>query len=168
MQRDYRAARSMTTGRNSASTVASQAHTAGPTMPRGAARRGDADLNHPTRPCSARTRRGGGKLVVGRRLVRDFDRRAQQSTLHRQGVDCAVAWQERKMKPPRVVSDPEILGGTPDFVGTRVPVRILFEHLEAGDSLEIFLEDFPTVSRELAVQVLEDAKRALELDAHPA
>lgn len=72
------------------------------------------------------------------------------------------------MKPPRVVSDPEILGGTPVFVGTRVPVRILFEHLEAGDSLEIFLEDFPTVSRELAVQVLEDAKRALELDAHPA
>jgi len=72
------------------------------------------------------------------------------------------------MKSPRVVSDPEILGGTPVFVGTRVPVRILFEHLEAGDSLEVFLEDFPSVGRELAVAVLEDAKKALEVDAHPA
>ena len=72
------------------------------------------------------------------------------------------------MKSPRVVSDPEILGGTPVFVGTRVPVRIIFEHLEAGDSLEVFLADFPSVSRELAIQVLEDAKMALVLDAHPA
>ena len=72
------------------------------------------------------------------------------------------------MKSPRVVSDPEVLGGTPVFLGTRVPVRVLFEHLEAGDSLEVFLEDFPSVSRDLAVQVLEDAKKALEVDAHPA
>jgi uncharacterized protein (DUF433 family) len=72
------------------------------------------------------------------------------------------------MKSPRVISDPEILGGTPVFIGTRVPVRIIFEHLEAGDSLEVFLEDFPSVSRELAIQVLEDAKTALMLDAHPA
>ena len=72
------------------------------------------------------------------------------------------------MKSPRVISDPEILGGTPVFIGTRVPVRIIFEHLEAGDPLEVFLEDFPSVSRELAIQVLEDAKMALVLDAHPA
>jgi uncharacterized protein (DUF433 family) len=72
------------------------------------------------------------------------------------------------MKSPRVISDPEILGGTPVFIGTRVPVRVIFEHLEAGDSLEVFLEDFPSVSRELAIQVLEDAKMALVLDAHPA
>ena len=72
------------------------------------------------------------------------------------------------MKSPRIISDPEIVGGTPVFIGTRVPVRILFEHLEAGDSLDIFLEDFPSVSRELAIQVLEDAKNALELDSHPA
>ena len=72
------------------------------------------------------------------------------------------------MKSPRVISDPEILSGTPVFRGTRVPVRIIFEHLEAGDSLEVFLEDFPSVSRELAIQVLEDAKMALVLDAHPA
>ncbi len=72
------------------------------------------------------------------------------------------------MKSPRVISDPEILGGTPVFIGTRVPVRIIFEHLEAGDSLEVFLQDFPPVSRVLAIQVLEDAKMALVLDAHPA
>ncbi|MDE2567082.1 MAG: DUF433 domain-containing protein, partial [Burkholderiales bacterium] len=75
---------------------------------------------------------------------------------------------ESAMKSPRLVSDPEILGGTPVFVGTRVPMRILFEHLAAGDALEVFLEDFPSVSREVAIEVLEDAKRALELDAHPA
>jgi uncharacterized protein (DUF433 family) len=75
---------------------------------------------------------------------------------------------ELLMKSPRVISDPEILGGTPVFIGTRVPVRIIFEHLEAGDSLEVFLQDFPSVSRELAIQVLEDAKMVLVLDAHPA
>lgn len=72
------------------------------------------------------------------------------------------------MKSTHVISDPDILGGTPVFIGTRVPVRIIFEHLEAGDSLEVFLEDFPSVSRELAIQVLEDAKMTLVLDAHPA
>ncbi|GDX56503.1 hypothetical protein LBMAG30_06660 [Comamonadaceae bacterium] len=59
------------------------------------------------------------------------------------------------MKSPRVISDPDILGGTPVFIGTRVPVRMIFEHLEAGDSLEVFLEDFPSVSRVLAIQVLD-------------
>lgn len=72
------------------------------------------------------------------------------------------------MKSPRIISDPEIVGGTPVFIGTRVPVRILFEHLEAGDPLDVFLDDFPSVSRELAIQVLEDAKTALVADAHPA
>ena len=72
------------------------------------------------------------------------------------------------MKSPRVISDPDILGGTPVFIGTRVPVRIIFDHLEAGDSLEVFLEDFPSVSRALAIQVLEDARMALMLDANPA
>lgn len=72
------------------------------------------------------------------------------------------------MKSPRIVSDPTIMGGTPVFVGTRVPVRVLFEHLEAGDSLEVFLEDFPSVSRDLAVQVLQDAKASLVADAHTA
>ena len=72
------------------------------------------------------------------------------------------------MTSPHITSDPELLGGTPVFAGTRVPVRILFEHLEAGDPLETFLQDFPSVSRELAVQVLEDARAALAVDAGPA
>lgn len=72
------------------------------------------------------------------------------------------------MQSPRVISDPEIHGGTPVFVGTRVPVRILFEHLEAGDSLDVFLDDFPSVSRALAIQVLQDAIAALLGDAHSA
>lgn len=52
--------------------------------------------------------------------------------------------------------------------GTRVPVKTLFDHLEAGDSLEVVLNDFPSVSRELAVAVLEVARAALMADAHPA
>jgi uncharacterized protein (DUF433 family) len=72
------------------------------------------------------------------------------------------------MADPKIITDPEIMGGTPVFAGTRVPVRILFEHLEAGDSLDVFLEDFPTVSRELAVAVLEEARSAVAPDAHPA
>ena len=67
-----------------------------------------------------------------------------------------------------ITVDREILGGPPVFAGTRVPIRVLFEHLEAGDSLEVFLQDFPSVSRDLAVRVLEDARIALAPDAHPA
>ena len=51
--------------------------------------------------------------------------------------------------------NPNILSGTPVFLGTRVPVRILMEHLEAGDRLDDFLEDYPTVSREQAIGLLE-------------
>lgn len=50
--------------------------------------------------------------------------------------------------------------GTPVFPGTRVPVKTMFEYLENGDSLDDFLEGFPTVSRELALQVLEESKEA--------
>ena len=57
-----------------------------------------------------------------------------------------------------VHTDPEILGGTPVFVGTRVPVRILFEHLAAGDGVDTFLDAFPSVRREQAVAVLELAE----------
>jgi uncharacterized protein (DUF433 family) len=64
--------------------------------------------------------------------------------------------------------DPNILGGTPVFAGTRVPVRILFEYLSAGDSLECFLGQFPTVTREQAVAALEMAREILTEDANPA
>jgi uncharacterized protein (DUF433 family) len=55
----------------------------------------------------------------------------------------------------------DILGGTPVFAGTRVPVRTLFDYLEEGDPLDEFLEDFPAVSREHAVKVLERVKETL-------
>ena len=59
-----------------------------------------------------------------------------------------------------VQSDPDILGGTPVFVGTRVPVRTLLDYLEGGDPLEEFLDNYPTVSREQAVAFIEEAGRA--------
>lgn len=59
-----------------------------------------------------------------------------------------------------VHSDPDILGGTPVFIGTRVPVRILLDYLEGGEPLEEFLDNYPSVSREQAVAFLEEAGRA--------
>ena len=60
-----------------------------------------------------------------------------------------------------VVSDPEILGGTPCLRGTRVPVDSLIDYLEAGDSLDEFLDNFPSVSRDAAIAALEEAKALL-------
>ena len=60
-----------------------------------------------------------------------------------------------------VIVDPEILSGTPVFAGTRVPVRNLLDYLEGGESLDDFLEQFPTVSREQAVAFLEQASERL-------
>lgn len=57
-----------------------------------------------------------------------------------------------------ITRDPEVMHGTPVFRGTRVPVKTMFEYLEHGESLDDFLEGFPTVSRELAVQVLEESR----------
>ncbi len=68
--------------------------------------------------------------------------------------------------PSVVHSDPDILGGTPVFVGTRVPFQTLLDYLEGGDPLAEFLEDFPTVSRAQAVTALEQAKDALFARAH--
>jgi uncharacterized protein (DUF433 family) len=64
--------------------------------------------------------------------------------------------------------DPDILGGTPVFVGTRVPVQALIDYLEGGYSLEEFLDDFPTVTRDLAIAALEQAKAHLIADARAA
>ncbi len=60
-----------------------------------------------------------------------------------------------------IIKNREILGGTPVFRGTRVPVKMLFDYLEGGETLEDFLEGFPTVSRESAVAALEEAKQLL-------
>jgi len=58
-----------------------------------------------------------------------------------------------------IARDPEIMHGVPVFTGTRVPVQTLFEYLEGGDTLEDFLEGFPTVSRDAALEALEEAKQ---------
>lgn len=59
----------------------------------------------------------------------------------------------------------QVLGGTPVFKGTRVPAQALLDHLEAGDRLDDFLADYPTVTRDQAVAALEVARDALERDA---
>ena len=60
-----------------------------------------------------------------------------------------------------ITIDPDTLGGTPVFTGTRVPVESLFDHLEAGVPLDEFLDDFPSVNREQAVALLEAASKLL-------
>lgn len=60
-----------------------------------------------------------------------------------------------------IVRDPEIMHGVPVFRGTRVPVQTLFDYLEGGETIEEFLQGFPTVSRDLAHQALEEAKQLL-------
>jgi uncharacterized protein (DUF433 family) len=69
------------------------------------------------------------------------------------------------MKQLPVSRDPEVMSGALCFTGTRVPVKNLFDYFEGGSSLEEFLEDFPSVSRETAVVVLEAARDRLVADA---
>lgn len=57
--------------------------------------------------------------------------------------------------------DPETMGGTPVFTGTRVPIQSLFDYIETGETLDEFLENFPTVKKEYAIKVLEMAKKTL-------
>ncbi len=70
------------------------------------------------------------------------------------------AW-VRNMETPVIVRDPEILGGVPCFRGTRVPFQNLLDYLEAGDTLDEFLNQFPSVTREMAIEALETAKESL-------
>jgi uncharacterized protein (DUF433 family) len=67
---------------------------------------------------------------------------------------------------PLITRDPDILGGTPVFAGTRVPIQTLLDYLAAGDSLDVFLDDFPTVSRAHATTVLEFVKHILVTAAY--
>jgi len=67
----------------------------------------------------------------------------------------------------RVINiDPEILGGTPVFFGTRVPIKNLFDYLETGDTIEIFLEDFEGVSRNQVIKVLEMSQKLIETSSN--
>ena len=69
------------------------------------------------------------------------------------------------MKTALIISDPDILDGTPVFSGTRVPVKNLTDCLAAGDSIDAFLEDFPTVSRAQVIKFLEAARVQVTADA---
>ncbi len=62
---------------------------------------------------------------------------------------------------PLISASPEIMGGTPVFAGTRVPVQTLLDYLKAGESIDDFLEGFPTVSREQVIALLEEAEKQL-------
>jgi uncharacterized protein (DUF433 family) len=64
----------------------------------------------------------------------------------------------RTMKEPIITSSPDIMGGTPVFAGTRVPAQTLLDYLKAGESIDDFLEGFPTVSREQVIAFLEEAE----------
>ena len=65
------------------------------------------------------------------------------------------------MKYGAINIDPETMGGTPVFIGTRVPIQTLFDYMEGGDSINEFLDDYPNVSKDAAIQVLEMAKKYL-------
>jgi len=65
------------------------------------------------------------------------------------------------MKRPIVSCSPDVMGGTPVFAGTRVPVQTVLEYLEAGETIDDFLEGFPTVTREQVIGLLEEAKELL-------
>ena len=74
---------------------------------------------------------------------------------------CNGVTEVKPMQGKAICRNPDILGGRPVFSGTRVPVHILIEHLEAGDCLDDFLDSYPTVSRDQAIEMLDTAKTAL-------
>jgi uncharacterized protein (DUF433 family) len=63
--------------------------------------------------------------------------------------------------PGVIIKDPNVLGGEPVFRGTRVPFKVLIDYLEGGDTLDQFLEEYPSVSRELAIAAIEEARLSL-------
>ena len=67
----------------------------------------------------------------------------------------------RTMKEPIITLSPDIMGGTPVFAGTRVPVQTLLDYLKAGESIDDFLEGFPTVLREQVIAFLEEAEEQI-------
>ena len=69
------------------------------------------------------------------------------------------------MKRPAISCSPDVMGGTPVFAGTRVPIQTALDYLEAGESLDDFLEGFPTVTREQVIAFLEEAKDLLVAQA---
>ncbi|MFA7241865.1 MAG: DUF433 domain-containing protein [Sulfuricellaceae bacterium] len=77
------------------------------------------------------------------------------------GVASLMLCSEKIMRSIAIKIDPDILGGAPCFAGTRVPVKTLFDFLENGDSLDVFLDEFPSVRHDQAVALLEESRQAL-------
>jgi uncharacterized protein (DUF433 family) len=98
--------------------------------------------------CVAAISSGGNEQLRKKR-----ERRSCFRALRLERVVCT----DVQMKTRLIVSDPEILGGTPVFAGTRVPVKNLTDCLESGDSIDDFLDDFPSVSRAQVIEFLEEA-----------
>ena len=69
------------------------------------------------------------------------------------------------MREPLISSSPDVMGGTPVFAGTRVPVQTLLDYLEGGETIDDFLEGFPTVKREQVIAFLEEAKARMVASA---
>jgi uncharacterized protein (DUF433 family) len=69
------------------------------------------------------------------------------------------------MKKPIVTSSKDVMGGTPVFAGTRVPIQTLTDYLKAGETIDDFLEGFPTVSRKQVIRFLEEAEKQMEKKA---
>jgi uncharacterized protein (DUF433 family) len=82
------------------------------------------------------------------------------------GIICKFGKQQWNMQQHVINIDKDILGGTPVFFGTRVPIKNLFDYLETGDSISSFLEDFEGVSHEQVIKVLEMSKKFLEASTH--
>jgi len=99
----------------------------------------------------------GGRVGVGCRVKVSHQRLLRLGRLHPVSKRDML----RVMDPKQIVqSDPDIVSGTPVFVGTRVPVQALLDYLEGGETIDEFLDDFPSVSREQAIAFLEEAGRA--------
>lgn len=91
----------------------------------------------------------------------------QQPEIEDLPIDAAVSAARNRAGPP-VHSDPEIMSGTPVFVGTRVPVDTMFDYLDGGHNLDEFLDDFPSVERAQALATLEVARReVLRMSVRP-
>jgi predicted XRE-type DNA-binding protein/uncharacterized protein (DUF433 family) len=107
------------------------------------------------------------------RLDRDVDIAVAMKRPRQPGARIAVLNDFDPLKSDRSASvircDPEVMSGTPVFAGTRVPVRILIDYLKAGDDLDQFLDQFPSVTRDLAVAALEELAQATigSLRGHP-
>lgn len=99
--------------------------------------------------------------AVETRKLDSFGREARGVKREPHGSHPCLGYTRLMATTSNIIRDPEILHGTPVFRGTRVPVRALFDALEAGETIEEFLEGFPAVAREMAVAVLEQARELL-------